>query len=60
MNLDEAVALLAGTDLIPAGSRLDEARRREDLEILTELRDLGFDENGDLVDFEPALAAHAA
>jgi hypothetical protein len=39
---------------------LPEAQRRDDLEILTELRDLEFDDNSDLVDFEPALAAHAA
>src|SRR5262245_34598531 len=38
---------------------LEEARGRDDLEILTEPRPLEFDANGDLVDYEPALAAHA-
>jgi hypothetical protein len=39
---------------------LPEARQRSDLEILTTLRDMKFDAQGDLVDFEPAPAAHAA
>ncbi len=34
----------------------NEARERDDLEILTEPRELEFDAGGDLVDFEPALA----
>ena len=38
---------------------LEEARGRDDLEILTEPRPLEFDANGDFVDYEPALAAHA-
>jgi hypothetical protein len=38
---------------------LQEARQRDDLEIISELRDLQFDQRGDLVNFEPALALHA-
>jgi hypothetical protein len=34
----------------------DEARQRSDLEVLTELRDLEFDSEGNFVSFEPALA----
>lgn len=34
------------------------AQQRDDLEIISELRDLEFDGDGDLVEFEPALAAH--
>ncbi len=37
---------------------LEEARQRDDLEIISELRDLQFDQRGDLVNFEPALALH--
>jgi hypothetical protein len=37
-------------------SYLQEARGRDDLEILTEPRELEFDPAGDLVDFEPELA----
>lgn len=36
---------------------LDEARTRDDLEILTEPRELVFDDAGNLIEFEPALAA---
>ncbi len=36
---------------------LDDARGRDDLEILTEPRDIVFDGQGDLVDFEPTLCA---
>ena len=38
---------------------LDEVRERDDLTILTDLREIEFDDHGDLVDFEPELAAHA-
>ena len=39
---------------------LDEARQRDDLEILTDLRPMTFDSHHNLVSFQPALAAHAA
>lgn len=35
---------------------LEEAKQRSDLEILTDLRPIDFDDNGDLVDFEEAMA----
>lgn len=34
---------------------LDEARQRDDLEILTEPREIQFNSDGDIVDFEPTL-----
>jgi len=37
---------------------LDEARTRDDLEILTEPRDLLFDDDGNLVPFESAVGVH--
>ena len=39
---------------------LDEARQRDDLEILTDLRPMAFDSHHNLISFQPALAAHAA
>ena len=39
---------------------LEEAKGRDDLEILTEPRVIEFDSNDDLISFKPALAAHAA
>ena len=39
---------------------LDEARQRDDLEILTDLRPMAFDSHHNLIAFQPALAAHAA
>ncbi|MGI9334537.1 MAG: lactate racemase domain-containing protein [Gammaproteobacteria bacterium] len=39
---------------------LEEARARDDIELLRDPRDLQFDANGDLVGFQPGLAAHAA
>lgn len=43
-----------------ASCYLDEAKSRDDLEILTEPRAIEFDSNNDLVSFKSALAAHAA
>lgn len=39
---------------------LEEAKQRDDLEILTEPRAVEFDSNNDLVSFQPALKSHAA
>lgn len=36
----------------------DDAKKRSDLEILTDPRDMEFDVHGNLVDFDPALVAH--
>ncbi|MGE0610132.1 MAG: lactate racemase domain-containing protein, partial [Pirellulales bacterium] len=36
----------------------EDAQQRSDLEILTDPRDVEFDMHGNLVDFDPALAAH--
>lgn len=48
------------SELECSAAYLDEARNRDDLEVLSDLRDIQFDASDDLVAFQPKLAAHAA
>ncbi len=50
--------IIVGGDAAGMSAAAQARRMRDDLEIISELRDLQFDQRGDLVNFEPALALH--